>query len=177
MQVHTGTHMYTSPDVKLVVGEEWGGKPVRYLPSCIGSIKTQRKMKCSTWHAVSRPSHFILISSFYHLTASIQNSTSCQGCALFHSWQGTVFLYHCWFTWPFAMVYLLLNVTMRICVYSICPSPQPQSVPSHGHKGLPTELCMEQAPGLQNSTRDKHAPGWPSNGWARYAPTNTDHEL
>lgn len=65
------------------------GEISQIFPSYVGSTKTQRKMKYSMWSSVSRLSHFILTSSFHHLTASVLNSSSCWGCALFRSWQDT----------------------------------------------------------------------------------------
>lgn len=79
---HRNTHIH-SP--RFQTSSETG---VRYLPSYnIGSTKMQRKMKCSMWCSVSRLSHFLLTSSLHHLT--VLNSSSCQDCVLFHSWQDT----------------------------------------------------------------------------------------
>lgn len=48
-----------------------GGKPVRYLPSCIGSIKIQRKMKCS--NVAFSPQALSLYSHLFFLPLNCLN--------------------------------------------------------------------------------------------------------
>lgn len=156
-RVHRDTHIHSPRcQTSSVTG-------VRHLPlGNTGSTEMERKMKCSTWCSVSRLSHFILTSSLHHVT--VLNSSSCQGCGLFHSWQQVSLC-------ELLLVYLPFchSLTTPECHHEntsmFSPSLPPTTNCSQScTQGLPMELCVGQAPGPQNGTGDKRAPAWPSNG-------------